>query len=79
MKENVKRVETLMFLSNVLFKKHKEELFINDYPEWCKLCFDVIKHEAEECGLDDIQDVEIYFVKNTVKGLYTFDSLKNKL
>lgn len=79
MKENVKRVETLMFLSEVLFNKHKEELFTNDYPEWQKLCFDVIKHEAEECGLEDIQEVEIYFVKNTVKGLYTFNSLKNNI
>jgi hypothetical protein len=78
MKDNIKRAEQLKSLSEALYNEYTEELFTNDSERHVKLCAEVIRHEgSEKLSLDDLHDVEVYFVKNTVKGLYTNLSLNN--
>lgn len=80
MKDNVKRAEQLKALSEALYNEYTEELFTNDDERHVKLCAEVIRHEGgERFLLEDLHDVEVYFVKNTVKGLYTNLSLNNGL
>lgn len=71
--ENIKRIEQLTLLSNSLYNEYTKELFINDDEKHKKLCIEVIIHEADEkYGIDDMQDVEAYLVKNMVKDKYKF-------
>ena len=68
MNHKVKRVEILKLIADIIYSKHKDELFLN--KEYEVLYYDVIKHESIKAGLDDINDIEINFIKNNIKSIY---------
>jgi hypothetical protein len=79
MNEKINRVEKIKALSDALYNEYTEELFTSDDEKHSKLCVDVIRHEGgERFLLEDLQDIEVYFVKNTVKDLYNGLSLTGK-
>lgn len=71
------RLQNLMLLAQFMFENHNEELFVNDYEEYLEMCEDVIRHEAMEQYDMELEEVEVYYVKNMTMDLYTELSLNN--
>lgn len=63
----INRADELYWLIDFLYNEYVEDLFIKEEDRYVKMCYDVIKHDAEERLGRDLNDIEIGFVKLSVK------------
>jgi hypothetical protein len=60
------KADELHLLTEYLYNEYVEELFINETTKYTSMCYDVIKHDADERLGRELTDIEINFVKRSV-------------
>lgn len=63
------KLDELQTLVKFLYNEYVEELFTKETPKYISMCYDVIKHDADERLGRQLTDIEIEYVKLKVQNI----------